>query len=49
MKQEDKMLFVDAMKKEIADHVAGIHWSVVHSNTLPNKARPIKSIWSLKN
>ena len=48
MKQEDKMSFVAAMEKEIADHEAGNHWSVVHRDTLPNRARPIKAIWSFK-
>ena len=48
MKQEDKMSFVDAMEKEILDHKNGEHWSIVHHNTLPNKARPIKAIWSFK-
>ena len=48
MKQEDKMSFVDAMEKEILDHKNGEHWSIVHRNTLPNKARPIKAIWSFK-
>ena len=48
MKQEDKMSFVEAMEKEISDHEAGCQWSVVHRDTLPNKARPIKSIWSFK-
>ena len=48
MKQEDKMSSVDAMEKEILDHGYGKHWSIVHRNTLPNKARPIKTIWSFK-
>ena len=29
MKQDDKMSLVDAMEKEIADHEAGNHWSVI--------------------
>ena len=48
MKQEYKMSFVEAMEKEISDQEAGGHWSVVHCDTLPNKARPIKVIWSIK-
>ena len=48
MKQEDKMSFVEAMEKEIFDHEAGSHWSVVHCNTLLNKAIQIKSMWSFK-
>ena len=48
MKQEDKMSFVEAMEKEISDQEAGGYWLVVHRDTLPNKARPIKAIWSFK-
>ena len=48
MKQKDKMSFVEAMEKEISDHEARGHWSVVHQDTLINKATPIKAIWSFK-
>ena len=48
MKQEEKISFVDAMEKEIIDHKNGEHWSIVHRNTLPQKARPIKAIWYFK-
>ena len=48
MKQDDKLAFVNAMEKEISDHKKGGHWSIVHRDTLPNKARPIKAIWSFK-
>ena len=44
MKQDEKLDFVDAMEKEIRYHEKGGHWSIVHHNTLPNKARPIKAI-----
>ena len=48
MKQEDRLSFVDATEKETHDHEEGGPWNVVHRNTIPNKARPIKSIWSFK-
>ena len=48
MKQEDKMSMVEATRKKITNHEAGIHWSVFHCDNLLNKARPIKSIWSFK-
>ena len=48
MKQEDKMSFVDSIEKDILDHENGKHWSIVHWNTLPNKARPIKAILYFK-
>ena len=40
---------MDTKEKEIHDHEEGVHWTVVHCNTLPNKARPMKSIWQLKS
>ena len=46
MKQEDILSFVNATEKEIHEHEEGGHWTVVRRNILPNKARPIKSIWS---
>ena len=48
MKQDDKLDFLDAMEKDISDHENGKHWSIVHRDTLPNRAQPIKSIWSFK-
>ena len=48
MKQDDKLAFVYATEKEISDHEKGGQWSIVHRDTLPNKARPIKTIWSFK-
>ena len=48
MKQEDKMSLVEATEKGIFDHKARGHWSVFHCDTIPNKARPIKAIWSFK-
>ena len=49
IKQEDKNLFVDDMEKEILDEENGEHWSIVHHNTLPKKAQPIRDIWSFKH
>ena len=48
MKQDNKLAFVDAMEKEISNNEKGGHWSIVHRDTLPNKARSIKAIWSFK-
>ena len=42
------MSFGEAMEKENADHEAGNHWSVVNRDTLLQKTRPIKAIWSFK-
>ena len=48
MKQDDKLSFVEAMEKEINDHEQRGHWEIVHRDTLPTKAKPIKAIWSFK-
>ena len=48
MKQDDRLSFVAAMEKEINDHENRTHWHVVHRDTLPAKAKPIKAIWSFK-
>ena len=36
------------MEKLISNHNKCGHWSIVHRDTLPNKAWPIKAIWSFK-
>ena len=46
MKQEDKLSFVDAVEKEITDHKEGVHLSIVHHDTLPNRAQLNKEICS---
>ena len=48
MKHDEKLALLDATEKEISDHEKGGHWSIVHHDTIPNKARPIKAIWSFK-
>ena len=48
MKQEDRISFMDATKKGIHYYEKGGHCNVFHCNTIPNKYRPIKSIWSFK-
>ena len=47
-KQDDKLAFLESMEKDITDHENGGYSSIFHCDTLPNKARPIKSIWSFK-
>ena len=49
MKQDDRRSFVNAMKKEIRDHVERGQGTVVHHNNIPNNALPIKSMWSFKS
>ena len=42
VKQDDKLALVDS------DHKRGGNWSIVHCDTLLNKAQHIKAIWSFK-
>ena len=44
MKQEDKLSLVDAMGKAVTDHEEGDNCSIVHCDTLINRAQPIKEI-----
>ena len=47
-KQKDWPLFVQAMEKEITDHEARDHWSLVKRSTVPLGVKTIKAIWSFK-
>jgi hypothetical protein len=46
--QEDTLLFVEAMQKEVADHELGNHWTIVHCSTVPRIAKPFQAILSFK-
>ena len=48
MKQEDKLLFVEAIEKDINDHGSRNHWSIVEQTMLPLNAKSIKAIWFLR-
>ena len=48
MKQEDRMLFVEAMGKEINDHEEGKHWTIVQRLLVLATVKTIKAIWSFK-
>jgi len=48
MKQKDRLAFVEAMEKEVADHESRGHWTIVPRSSLPEGAKAIKAIWSFK-
>ena len=48
MQQDDRLLFIEAMEKEIADHEERDHWTIVERSTIPKTAKTIKAIWSFK-
>ncbi len=47
--QEDAHLFVEAMKKAVADHELRNHWNIVNCSTVPSTAEPIQTIWLFKH
>jgi hypothetical protein len=49
MTQENALLFVGAMQKEVADHELRNHWTIVHRLTVLKTAKPIQAIWSFKS
>ena len=40
---------MDTTEKENHYHEEGGHWNIVNHNNIPNKDRPIKSIWFFKS
>jgi hypothetical protein len=48
LKQEDRLDFVNAMEKEIDDHVRRDHWEIIPRSMMPKDMKTIMSIWSFK-
>ncbi|MEY3108605.1 MAG: hypothetical protein RL730_956, partial [Actinomycetota bacterium] len=48
LKQEDRIQFVNAMEKEIDDHVRREHWEIIPRSMMPKDMKTIMSIWSFK-
>ena len=51
MKQPDKAEFIEAMEKEISDHVGRKHWQIYTRQQMKDtgyKGRVIMAIWSFK-
>jgi hypothetical protein len=48
LKQEDRLDFVNAMEKEIDDHVRRDHWEIILRSMMPKDMKTIMSIWSFK-
>ena len=40
--------FIEAVEKEVADHVAHGHWEVVPNSIVPQGKKPKLAIWSMK-
>ena len=48
MQQEDKGNFMEAMVKEVDDHVERRHWSMIPRSMMPAGMKTILAIWSVK-
>ncbi len=48
MTQEEAHLFVEAMRKKVADHGLQNHWIIVDCSTVPITAKLIQPIWTFK-
>jgi hypothetical protein len=48
LKQDDRSDFITAMVKEVADHEARNHWTVLNRSEMPEGTKTILSIWSFK-
>ena len=48
LQQDDRNKFVEAMTKEIGDHMKRKHWEMVLISQMPQGIKPIMDIWSFK-
>ena len=48
LKQPDVSKFVEAMVKEIDDHVRREHWDIIPRSTMPTGTKTILAVWSFK-
>lgn len=48
MKQPDRDKFIEAMRKELEDHINRKHWKVVPLKSVPKGKIPLPMVWSMK-
>ncbi|MEM7283838.1 MAG: reverse transcriptase domain-containing protein, partial [Pseudomonadota bacterium] len=48
MKQPDRDKFIEAMYKELNDHIQRKHWKVIPMKSVPRGRVPIPMVWSMK-
>lgn len=48
LKQDDRMEFIEAMQKEVQDHVDRKHWTMISRSAIPKGTKTIMSVWSFK-
>jgi len=48
LKAPDRKQFIDAMKKEVADHEQRGHWELVRVEDIPSETKILPAVWSMK-
>jgi hypothetical protein len=48
MKQKDRQQFIQAMYKELEDHINRKHWIIVPLKSVPSHKKPLPMVWSMK-
>lgn len=48
MRAEDRRDFIEAMVKEVEDHVRRKHWKIVHISEVPKGHKVLDAVWSFK-
>ena len=48
MRQDDKPLFVEAVVKEINDHIDRKHWELIPKSEVPANVEVLPAVWSMK-
>jgi hypothetical protein len=48
MKSPDKKNFVEAIAKEVNDHITSNHWVFIPRSQVPKKIKNLDSVWSMK-
>ena len=48
LREPDADQFIEAMDKELQDHISRGHWDLVHISQVPRHIKPINMVWSMK-
>ena len=48
LREPDADKFIEAMEKELEEHITRKHWEVIHVSELPRGHKPILMVWSMK-
>ena len=48
MKEPDQLQFLEAMQKDLEDHILHKHWKLIPLRSLPPIKQPLTMVWSMK-